>query len=321
MAEVQVAGQVVLANPVQMKRLGSGRHTDRVDAEMLAKMLMLGTLPTVWVPPQEVREMRALLSHREGLVKQRTRYQNQAKAVLRRNGYPLDKNVDVRTWLRTCAEDLQLGAADLAILMSTIRMLDAVDEEIRATEAEISQRALDKPQVQLLMSITGVGLVAASVIWARIGNPWRFHSAKAVSRYAGLDPSVHQSGEKNHRGRISKNGAADLRRVLVQAAYQVAIHDLGSLGAFFRRKQEHLGRKRAVIATARKLLIVAWKIMLTGEPYRSCKAMRYKEKFRALRRHAARRPHDLDAALEEVLCKTHSPSPESNCKPSKVHVA
>ncbi len=164
--------------------------------------------------------MRALLSHREALVKQKTQCQNQAKAILRRNGYAPGKNVDIRTWLREHAEDLGLGAADLAILMSTIRMLDVLDQEIHAAEAEISHRALDNPQVRLLLSINGVGPVAACVIWARIGNPWRFHSAKAVARYAGLDSSVHQSGQQDHRGRISKNGAGDLRRVLVQSAYQ-----------------------------------------------------------------------------------------------------
>ncbi|MCL8209344.1 MAG: transposase [Actinomycetia bacterium] len=55
------AGQVAVAPPLLLKRLGSGRHTDRVDAERLAKMLALGTLPTVWVPPAEVRAIRALL--------------------------------------------------------------------------------------------------------------------------------------------------------------------------------------------------------------------------------------------------------------------
>lgn len=75
------------------------------------------------------------------------------------------------------------------------------------------------------------------------------------------------------RGHISKNGASDLRRVLVQASYQVGLRDSGALGKFFRRKAKQLGRKRAVIATARKLLIIAWRMLLTsqrnGSPVRS----------------------------------------------------
>src|SRR5690606_42097772 len=68
--------QVLLANPVELRRLGSGRHTDRVDAARLAKMLAMGTLPTVWVPPQPVRELRRLLRHRERLLNVATRLRN-----------------------------------------------------------------------------------------------------------------------------------------------------------------------------------------------------------------------------------------------------
>lgn len=80
------AEKVLLANPIELKRLGSGRHTDRVDAARLAKMLALGTLPTIWVPPLEVREVRILLRYRERLKSTRARFLNQIRAALRRNG-------------------------------------------------------------------------------------------------------------------------------------------------------------------------------------------------------------------------------------------
>jgi len=182
-------------------------------------------------------------------------------------------------------------------------LIMCIDEEIRAVESEISRRAATNRQIQLLMSITGVGLIAASVIWARIGDASRFRNPKAVSRYSGLDPSVHQSGEENRRGHISRNGPTDLRCALVQVAYQVALHDSGPLGEFFRRKEKQLGRKRAVIATARKVLVVAWKILLTGKPYCATKTARYNEKIRALRKQTGERPRDLGPDLDEVLSK------------------
>lgn len=194
-----VTGEVVMANPVEMKRLGSGRHTDRVDAERLAKMLALGTVPAVWAPPQEVREMRALVCHREKLVRQRIRSQNEGKGVLGRNGYSLARNSDMRAWLASHPHDIRIGEADLAIAVSIVRMLNRIDEEIRAIESEIARRALCNPKIHLLMSITGVGLIAASVIWARLGDASRFRGPKAVARYAGLDPSVLQSGEEDRR--------------------------------------------------------------------------------------------------------------------------
>lgn len=276
------AGQLVAANPVELKRLGSGRHTDRVDAERLAKMLALGTVPAVWIPPQPVREMRVLLRYREQLVRQRTRLHNQARAVFRRNGYSLPKRGDVRVWLERHGDTLELPSGEQTVLDSVLRMLNAVDREIESVDREITARAAERPEVRLLLSITGLGVLAAAVIWARLGDPTRFRNSKAVGRYAGLDPSVHQSGYQDRRGRISKNGSTQLRCILVQAAYQVGRHDTGPLGQFYRRKEKQLGRKRAVIALARKLLIVAWKLLLTGEPYKGVNRELYKKKLHAL---------------------------------------
>lgn len=128
--------QVLLANPNELKRLGSRRHTDRVDAERLAKMLALGTLPVVWVPPLLIWEMRALLRHREALVIDRTRCINRAKAVLLRHGYPLAKDGDIRRYLAEQTPELPEG--ERFILASVLRQLKGLEEELRVVEAEIA---------------------------------------------------------------------------------------------------------------------------------------------------------------------------------------
>jgi hypothetical protein len=112
-----------------------------------------------------------------------------------------------------------------------------------------------------------------------------------VARYAGLDPSVEQSGERDRRGHISRNGDRLLRRMLVEAAWTVARHDRGSLGAFYRRKAKQLGAKRALVALARKLLIVAWRMLCTGEIYRGTQQA-------TLRRKEA----ELTKLLQQVPC-------------------
>ena len=88
--------RVLLANPIDLKRFGSGRHTDRVDAARLAKMLAVGTIPTVWVPPQPMREVRRLVYYRARLASNRRRAINQAKNVLRRHGHVLPRETDVQ---------------------------------------------------------------------------------------------------------------------------------------------------------------------------------------------------------------------------------
>lgn len=276
-------GQVLLANPVELKRLGSGRHTDRVDAERLAKMLALGTLPTVWVPPPAIRGIRRLVQYRDRLVRHRRRCLTQARAVLRRHGLGGPRRTDPLRHLQP-EEVEQLPEVDRILLLSALRQRRSVEAELQAIEAELVRRVAREPAVQLLLSVTGIGLVAAATLWAYIGDPTRLRTAKQVTRYAGLDASVHQSGEDHRHGRISRNGCSLLRAVLVEAAHSVARHDSGPLGTFYRRKQRQIGPHKAVVALARKLLVVAWRMLLTGEVYRATRPALLEQKRRQLGR-------------------------------------
>jgi len=116
----------------------------------------------------------------------------------------------------------------------------------------------------VLLTITGVGLLGAAATWAILGDHHRFPRAKQVARYAGLDPSIVQSGEQHRQGRISKAGSSLLRTLLVEAAHSLARWDDGPLGQFSARKARQVGPRKAIIALARKLLIVAWRMLPDG---------------------------------------------------------
>lgn len=193
----------------------------------------------------------------------------------------------------------RLPQAERVILLSALRQLETVEIEIQAIEAEIARQVADQPAVQLLLTITRVGLLTAATIWAYLGDPTRFRTAKQVTRYAGLDASVHQSGEQDHRGRISRNGSKLLRTAVVEAAHSVAGHDQGPLGAFYHRKQRQIGPHKAVVALARKLLIVAWRMLLTGQPYRAAKPQLVAQKQRRLTE-AAQAVVDWDAVAKAL---------------------
>lgn len=150
------------------------------------------------------------------------------------------------------------------------------------------------------MTIPGVGLVTAAVIWGALGDPRRFRGPKQVARYAGLDPQVEQSGERDRRGHISRQGNRLLRTVLVEAAQVAARHDTGYLRAFYLRKAKQLGHKRAVVALARKLLIVAWRILCTGRPYRALKPALCRRKLEGLRQ-LLRRPQPWAELVGELF--------------------
>jgi transposase len=224
---------------------------------------------------------------------QRRRLINQGKAVLRRHGIALPKEADIKTVGRR--EIASLPGEERVILLSALRQLGPVEAELDELDAEVARQVAYVPEVRRLLTITGVGVVTAAIIWAWIGDPNRFKGPKQVGRYAGLDATVLQSGEQDRRGRISKQGNRQLRAALIEAAQVVARHDSGYLGQFYQHKLHQIGHKRAVVALARKLLIVAWQLMRTG--HRSVRATVMKRKLAQLRQ-ACGRPEPWQALLD-----------------------
>ncbi|HEY8416133.1 MAG TPA: transposase, partial [Thermaerobacter sp.] len=128
-----------------------------------------------------------------------------------------------------------------------------LEAQVEVLTAEIARQVAEVPEVRLLLTVTGVGLLTAATIWAKLGDPGRFRGPKQVVRYAGLDPSVDPSGERDRRGPISRHGDRLLRRALIEAAWSVARHDEGELGQFFRRKAAQIGTRKAIVVLAQAL--------------------------------------------------------------------
>jgi transposase len=233
----------------------------------------------------------------------RRRFINQAKRVFLRHGIILSDHADVHHAAAT--RDLSaIPPGDRVILASALRQAAAVEAEILAIEHEIAARVHTIPQVRQLLTITNVGMLAAAAIWAGLGDPRRFASPKQVARYAGLDPSFVQSGEELRCGRISKNGNTLLRMLLVEVALGLGRHDKGALGQFYRRKKTQIGHKKAAVALARKVLVVAWRMLLTGEDYRTSQPRQVTRKHRLLDR-LARQPSSPVAVLNGAVAEAH----------------
>jgi len=194
-------------------------------------------------------------------------------------------------------------AKERVLFRATLRQLATVEETIAGIEAEILGRLKDDPGDQHLLTLPGVGPLTAATIWASIGDPSRFSSAREVARYAGLDPSVMQSGQIDRRGHISKNGSRRLRTALVEAAYSVVRHALGSLGQFGRRLAAGKGPAKTACAVVRKLLVLAWRLMLRREDDRTVPSHRIQAKRREVKRRAERQPSDVNAAVNPHWAK------------------
>src|SRR5690606_41285209 len=156
----------------------------------------------------------------------RVRLLSQIREALHRNGVDLPPRASPKLHL-TLEQLRALPEAERILILSDWRQADALNDVMASIDAEIANRLQGVPEAQLLLTMTGLGPIAAAAVWAYIGDPRRFKSPKQVARYAGLDPSVHQSGESAYHGRISKNGNGLLRTYMIEAALTLARFDNG----------------------------------------------------------------------------------------------
>jgi transposase len=132
------------------------------------------------------------------------------------------------------------------------------------------------------MTLPGVSLTVAQTLWAVLGDVERFRDADHAASYLGLVPSTHQWGRRCYHGPITKQGHRQARALLVQAAHHVADHP-GPLGAFFRHVAKRRGYNVAVVAAARKLVVIAWHMLKANEPYRYAQPQTVEYKLEQLR--------------------------------------
>lgn len=282
--------RVVVSNPLRTRAIAEARvKTDKVDAATLAQLLAADFVPEVWVPDEEVRRLRREVAGRAALVRQRTQVRNRIHAVLHRclEDTPTSDLFGVagRAWLA----ELALPADERAQVGAALRVHEAIEAEIALLDRRLGEVALADERIERLMTIPGVGAVSALALVAVIGDVARFRRPGKLVSYLGLDPRVRQSGEREARtGHISRAGQAHARGLLIEAAH-AAVGSPGPLRAFFRRIERRRGRPIALVAVARKLAVLAWYLLSTGERYRFERATLTRDKRNRLARSLGRK--------------------------------
>jgi len=260
--------EVVVSNPLRTRAIAEAKiKTDRVDARVLAELLRADYLPRVWQPDQETRQMRHETTERANLVADRTRVKNRIHAVLHQRllQSPVGNLFSPRgrAWLR----GLELDDSGRAALDRHLRQLEHAERELQALEKTLAQKAYQQDEVKLLLTLPGVDVAVAQTLLAALGDVRRFPSGERAAAYLGLVPSTRQSAEHCYHGPITKQGRGHARWLLVEAAQHLGKHP-GPLGVFFRRIAKKKNRNVAVVAAARKLVVIAWQMLKNGEPYR-----------------------------------------------------
>lgn len=250
------------------------RKTDRLDALKLARLSAGGDLPLVYMPSARVRQWRSLIAYRHHLVKRRTRVKNHIRAVILRQGVRMPAGTS--GWTRECRERLaELAQAageereawrvELALELA---QLEAVESALEAVHAELDARAEADSRVALLRTIPAVGPRLAELIVAIIDDPHRFRSGRQVGSYAGLAPGQFQSGARDRVGRIHKRGNTLLRSLLVEVSWLALRYNgwASSLHARLTRGSK-TRRKIAIVAVARRLLVICWAMLRDGRAW------------------------------------------------------
>jgi transposase len=278
-----LVAEVVVSNPLTTKAIATAKvKTDKVDALVLAQLLRCDFLPRVWEPDAATQELRRLASRRSSLVADQTALKNRLHAVLamRLLVPPVEALFSTKglAWLRA----VELDAEGRHLLDSDLRLLDQVHAEIAGLERLLVGKAHADPRVPLLMTLPGVDFTVAQTVLAALGDIGRFRDGDHAASYLGLCPSTKQSAAHCYHGPITKRGNGHARWMLVQAAQHVAKHP-GPLGVFWRRLAKRKNHNVAVVAVARKLVVIAWHMLTKNEPYRYAQPVPTQTKLQRLR--------------------------------------
>lgn len=269
----ELGQEVYVANPRRLRAIYENENKcDRVDAQYLAR---IGRLDPALLFPVRHRSAQtqadlAVLRSRAALVRTRSSLIRFVRGVVKSSGGRIPA-CDARLFARRAELHLpaELGPA-LSPLLATIADMDA---RVGAYDREIESMAEQRyPETELLRQVAGVGPITATTFVLTVEDPTRFPRSRSIGSYLGLRPRRDESGTINRQLRITKAGDGALRSLLVSCSQYILGHfgpdtDLRRWGLHLAERGGKNGKKRAVVAVARKLSVLHLRLWVTGEVY------------------------------------------------------
>ena len=265
------AERVVLAHPGKLRVIAeSTRKSDKVDAQILAEFLAHDMIPPAYRPTPRQREHRRLVRYRHQVQGRITSLKCRIRHIL------ADYNADRANLFtqagRQYASQLELLSADRFVLDELWAALDYALQRLQAAERALRQFAKSDPPLEKqargrLKTIPGVGEITIDIFLAETAGVRRFSSQKKLVAYAGLAPAYRESAGRRRDGGITHTGSRLLRWVLVQAAWQLVRRD-GHWKQIFEALAKRRGKKKAIVAVARRLLCLMMAVVVGDRPYR-----------------------------------------------------
>jgi transposase len=243
--------------------------TDRIDCWVLAELARLELVPEIWLPDPGVRGERERARFRLHLVKHRSALKNRVHAILFQHGIPNGHSDLFGVGGRRLLSRLALPEPWASTVAASLRLIDDLDREITACEDELRALGADHPYIPRLLTCPGIGWALAYTIASEIGDISRFASPRKLVGYTGLCPRVDQSGPRDRRGSLRKNGPNYLRWALVEAAHTAARHPhYAPIRQRLRGRHGHTrGSKIAAIDIGRRLAEAIWYMLTRDHPF------------------------------------------------------
>lgn len=259
---------VKLSNPLQTKAIASARiKNDKVDSKILAELLRTNFLPTAYIQPREIRDLKELVRQRVGYVELRTRIKNKIHSVLfktnTKHSFSDLYGKAGMEFLRT-VKLRKLYREEIDRYLATLKLLNDQVKEISTAVKKTAELDYD---CQLLMTIPGISFYSALVIKSEIGDIARFGNANKLCSYAGLVPSTYASADTIRTGRITKRGSTWLRKVLIDAV-TLRKGKPNKFSVFYLKLKKKKGTGKAKVAAARKLCSVIFAMLTDKQPFR-----------------------------------------------------
>jgi len=293
--------EVVLVNAQHLSRV-PGRKTDQSDAEWICELMQYGLLKASFIPPKGQRELRELVRYRTSFVRERATLVNRVQKVLEGANIKLASvatdvmGISGRAMLAAMiggnlnAEEMaelakgrlrdkrdelakalegRIQAHHRFVLTELLCQIDSLEESIARFDREIIEVCRPfEGAVVLLDTIPGVARQTAEIIVGEIGiDMTRFPSADHLAAWAGVAPGNNESAGKRHSGKTRK-GNQHLMTALIQAANAASRTKDSYLRAQYQRLAGRRGRKRAIVAVAHSILVIAYYLISRNEPYR-----------------------------------------------------
>jgi len=269
--QLELAGwEVAIADAVKVKGLAPlACKTDRIDAWVLAELSRRDLVPEIWLPEPAIRAERERARWRLHLVHHRTALKNRIHQTLISFGHACPVADLFGTQGRALLDHLELPEPWRGTVTASLRLIDDLDRQIDQCAQDLRDLGADHPYVPLLVTAPGISWVLAYTIASEIGDIARFASPTKLVAYTGLCPIVRQSGGRDQRGPLAKNGPKYLRWALIETALVAArlphYHDR------YQRLKRRLGPQRggkvALVDLARHQAEAIWYMLRRNQPF------------------------------------------------------